>query len=131
MTNEEKSLIRFHEWERYALEDEQTINSILKDGGAPNQICMHAQQMAEKYLKGFLAYHKNTPLKTHNLEQLAEECEKYNASFLELREYLILLNQFYIEARYPGDIIEFSLEQAQEGYNSAKIIRAFVLQQIK
>lgn len=131
MTNEEKSLIRFNEWERYALEDEQTINSILKDGGAPNQICIHAQQMAEKYLKGFLAYHKNIPLKTHNLEQLVEECEKYNISFMELRDQLILLNQFYIEARYPGDIIEFSIGQAKEGYKSAKRIQAFILQQIK
>jgi HEPN domain-containing protein len=131
MTNEEKSLIRFHEWERYALEDEQTINSILRDGGVPNQICMHAQQMAEKYLKGFLAYHKNIPLKTHNLEQLIGECEHYDTSFPELKEYSILLNQFYIEARYPGDIIEFSIEQAKEGYESAKKIQAFVLEKVK
>lgn len=87
--------------------------------------------MAEKYLKGFLAFHKNMPLKTHEMDKLISECAKYDKSFSELSENAILLNEFYIEARYPGDIIEFSLQNAQDGYKAAETIKEFVLSKIK
>ena len=131
MDEKEKALRRFGEWENYALEDEQIIMLALKEDGPPNQICLHAQQMAEKYLKGFLAFHKNIPLKTHNLESLIDECGKYDASFLELKEEIVLLKTFYIEARYPGDIIEFSLQEAKEGYEAAKKIKDFVSEKVE
>jgi HEPN domain-containing protein len=67
MDEKEKAAKRFEEWEKYALEDEQIIVLALKEGGPPNQICLHAQQMAEKYLKGYLAFNKNIPLKTHQM----------------------------------------------------------------
>ncbi len=51
-------------------------------------------------------------------------------SFSELTEDAILLNEFYIEARYLGDIIEFSLQNAQEGYKAARKVKEFVLSKI-
>lgn len=131
MNEKEKALKRFEEWKKYALEDEQIIILALKEYGPPNQICLHSQQMAEKYLKGFLAYHKILPPKIHHIGQLIEECGKQDISFLELREDAVLLNQFYIEARYPGDIIEFSIQNAKDGFESAKRIKEFVLPRVK
>jgi HEPN domain-containing protein len=130
MDEKEKAIKRFREWEKYALEDEQIIMLALGEDGPPNQICLHSEQMAEKYLKGYLAFHKNIPLKTHQMEQLLRECEKYDPTFLELKEDAIRLDGFYIEARYPGDIIDFSLGDAREGYKSAKRIKEFVLSKI-
>lgn len=130
MTDKEKAQKRFCEWERYAFEDEQIIKLALAENGPPNQICLHDQQMGEKYLKGYLAFKKHIPLKTHNLEELILECSKYDSSFLELTEDCVKLTEFYIEARYPGDIEEFSIYDAREGYEVAKVIKDFVLSKI-
>jgi HEPN domain-containing protein len=131
MNDREKSVKRFEEWEHYALEDEEIIKITLQEDGPPNQICLHVQQMAEKYLKGFLAFHKNAPFKTHQLDQLILECAKHDDAFLELKKDAVNLNDFYIEARYPGDIPEFYLQDAQEGYAAAKKIKDFVISKVK
>lgn len=130
MNEKEKAQKRFAEWEKYALEDEQIIEIALREDGPPNQICLHSQQMAEKYLKGYLAFNKNTPLKTHQMEQLLGECGKYDATFSELKEDMIRLDGFYIEARYPGDVIEFTMQNARDGFESAKRTKTFILSRI-
>ncbi len=125
-----KAKKRFGEWEQYALEDEQIIQIALKEDGPPNQICLHAQQMAEKYLKGYLSFKKEVPQKTHQLDQLAEDCKKYDPSFSELEQEARQLTDYYTEARYPGDIEHFSLDEARESYEMAKKIREFILSKI-
>lgn len=131
MTSNEKAIARFGEWAHYALEDEQIIVLAMKEDGPPNQICLHAQQMGEKYLKGFLSFHGQLPPKTHQFNELIAECKKIDESFAELRADAKLLNGFYIETRYPGDIEEFSLQDAREGYEAAKNIKNFVLAKIE
>ena len=37
-------------------------------------VCFHCQQMAEKYLKGFLAWHAQPSGRTHDLEALIALC---------------------------------------------------------
>jgi HEPN domain-containing protein len=131
MDEKEKALKRFAEWEKYALEDEQIILIALAEDGPPNQICLHSQQMAEKYLKGYLAFCKNIPLKTHQMGKLIDECKKYDAAFEELKEDAIELDDFYIETRYPGDMMEFTIQNAKDGYEFAKRIKNFVLSMVK
>ncbi|MEK6645737.1 MAG: HEPN domain-containing protein [Candidatus Firestonebacteria bacterium] len=48
----------YQEWFVKAEEDELSINAILTEKGAPSTACFLAQQMAEKYIKGFLVFHK-------------------------------------------------------------------------
>jgi len=44
-------------------------------------VCFHSQQAAEKYLKGFLAFHgKETP-KIHDLEELISICSEIDLDF--------------------------------------------------
>lgn len=131
MTDKEKALKRFEEWERFALEDEETVKLLLKENGPANQICFHVQQIAEKYLKGYLSFHKNIPLKVHQLNTLVIECKKYDDSFNEIDSDAQYLSEFYIEARYPGDIRELSMQDAKEGYEVAKRVKDFVLSKIK
>ena len=75
-----KAKMRFEEWEQYALEDEQIIVIALKENGPPNQICLHAEQMAEKYLKGYLFFNKEVPRKVHQLDQLVEDWNERQGS---------------------------------------------------
>lgn len=119
-------------WFRRADEDLALIEVILKRGSSfSNPICFHAQQAAEKYLKGFLAYHDLHVRKIHDLEVLVEDCAKIEISFKTLQDSARFLNQFYIESRYPDDYIEFSRNDAEEAFTSATKIKNFILEKIK
>lgn len=131
MSNKQKAKLRFVEWEHYALEDEKIIKIALKENGPPNQICLHSEQMAEKYLKGYLFYQKHIPLKIHQLDKLLTECQQYDKSFIKLKQEALKLSDYYIESRYPRDIIEFSKQEAQEAYKMAKKVKKFILSKIK
>ncbi|MDA8337308.1 MAG: HEPN domain-containing protein [Peptococcaceae bacterium] len=63
--------------------------------------CFHAQQAAEKALKGFMVYSNIPHPKKHDLIELNDLCITINTAFNGLREKLITLNQFYIPSRYP------------------------------
>ncbi len=128
MTNEK---IQFTEWIKYAEEDLKMVEIALKEKGPPNQICFHAQQVAEKYLKGFLFYSKQKSEKVHQLQYLLQLCAKVDASFEDLRTVSLYLARFYIETRYPGDFENFTLEEAQKAYKSALEVKNFVLKKIK
>jgi HEPN domain-containing protein len=110
---------RFQEWQRFADDDEALVIIALREKGPANPICFHAQQIAEKYLKGFLAYHKQPPIKSHNLTQLLRLCVQIDSQLQDLEETIIQLSAFYVETRYPGDAPEFTLEEAQRAYEDA------------
>ena len=103
----------------------------LQEKGQTNQICFHTQQVAEKYLKGFLVYSGEKFEKVHQLRYLLQLCAKIDASFEELREDVIYLMRFYIETRYPGEFPDFSSAEAQKAYEAARRVKNFVLQEIK
>jgi len=119
-------------WFKRADEDLSLIEVLLKEESFfPNPICFHAEQAAEKYLKGFLAHHGLHVRKIHDLEVLVEDCKKINPSFEAIQDNARFLNQFYIESRYPDDYIEFSSKDAKEAYVAAKNIKELVLEKIK
>lgn len=122
--------LKFEEWKRYAEEDKQMAEIAIKASGPPNQICFHAQQMTEKYLKGFLTFSRKKFKKTHQLRYLLELCEEVDTSFQEMKEDIIYLTQFYVETRYPGDIPDFSLHECREALQAASRIKKFVLQKV-
>ncbi len=126
-----KSKLRFEEWAKYANEDEQMVKIALEENGPPNQICFHSQQMAEKYLKGFLVFFKKRFEKKHQLDYLLNLCQEINQAFIEITKDIKYLTEFYIETRYPGDIQEFSLDEAQEAFEAAKRIKEFILGKIQ
>lgn len=85
----------------------------------PNDtVCFHAQQAAEKYLKGFLAFHGLKDKKTHNLNELIKDCHSITPmpelSNLDLEKF----SNYAITARYDGgfwpsdDVAEEALELA-------------------
>ncbi len=126
-----KAELRFGEWARYADEDKKMAELALKGDGPPNQICFHSQQIAEKYLKGYLFFSKKEFEKTHLLRYLLDLCEEVNPMFRELGEDVVYLTQFYTETRYPGDIPEFTFSECQQAYEAALRIKEFILSRVK
>jgi HEPN domain-containing protein len=107
------------------------MKAILKEKGAPSTVCFLSQQLAEKYLKAFLVFHRETFPKIHHLDRLLELCISINDDFRRLKKNIILLSDYYIETRYPEDRVEeWSWKEAKEAFDSALEIKKFVLDRI-
>ncbi|MDP3735229.1 MAG: HEPN domain-containing protein [bacterium] len=118
------------DWFHRADEDLQMVDLALKEDGPVNPVCFHAQQAAEKYLKGFLAFHAQNVRKIHDLKALLQECQNVDPSFRELDEDTAVLNRFYMTSRYPDDTPEFSSAECREASEAAVRIKEFVLKKM-
>ncbi len=82
-------------------------------------IAYHCQQSAEKYLKGFIAFHGGEIRKTHDLVVLNHDCSQYDSSFENVMEQCINLTDYGVQIRYPFHIdveerdIKMAIEDAQ------------------
>lgn len=69
-------------------------------------VCFHAQQAAEKYLKGLLVVHDEEPPRIHALPELLRKAILHvpalNTAGLE--DATSGLDQFYIPSRYPAEV---------------------------
>jgi len=89
------------EWLKAALDDLDSIGYIIEVEHLTNIVAFHAQQAIEKSFKALFEYSKIAFIKTHNLERLYKELE----NIIEVDyEQLELINELYIDSRYPGDI---------------------------
>jgi HEPN domain-containing protein len=83
----------------------------------------HAQQCAEKYMKGLLVLRGYTPPKIHDLVALYAMCLQHGFIVPVEEDELSLLTRYASWTRYPGE--EPSHEQAHEALDIAKAVRAF------
>ncbi len=118
------------EWIRRAEQDQKLAAYSLKDPTLLEQACFHSEQLTEKYLKSYLISHKCKFDKTHNLIHLVKICQELDMTFRELEADAELLNQFYIESRYPSGTSEFGLRQAKSAFAASKRIKQFVLKKL-
>ena len=88
-------------------------------------ICYHCQQTAEKYLKGFLAFHDQEVTKTHDLVLLNKLCQKIDAEFTQIAEDALLLTDYGVNIRYPYHL-ELNEEDMQLALKNAGNIKSFV-----
>ena len=133
MANNKSNLeILANEWFAKAQDDELSAKDILNGKeGAPSTVCFLSQQMAEKFLKGFLVYKEKELLKIHDLDKLIKLCEEIDISFNEIKNPAKSLSDFYISTRYPGDYPEFTWPQAEKAFIFATEIKRFVLEKTK
>lgn len=87
--------------------------------------------MAEKYLKAFLVEKKKEFPKVHHLEYLLNLCININQSLIELKDDAVMLSEFYVISRYPGDYSEFTWQDAENAYKAAKKIKEFILKKLE
>jgi len=91
-------------------------------------VCFHAQQCAEKYLKGFLAFHEIDFPKTHSLENLVLLCKSMAPSIEYELEDVDILSSYGVEVRYPDEIYyDIPKADAEEAIDLAKKVKAVIL----
>jgi HEPN domain-containing protein len=117
-------------WLLFAHQDLRMAQMAMEEG-LYNQVCFHAQQCAEKAIKGLLAHQRKIPPRTHRLADLLGLLEP--DPFAEDRIEIQLLDRFYLPTRYPdalpGSLPE-GLPDAQDA-QEALTIAGKVLTQVK
>ncbi len=117
----EERLRLVRQWVEKADHDLQNAEHTLTlhDDECPfDTVCFHAQQCAEKYLKGWLVYHDVDFPRTHDLVillRLADGAGLRGASLGDVQP----LNRYTIEARYPGDWEPIERPEAEEAVTLA------------
>ena len=95
-------------------------------------VCFHAEQCAEKYLKGFLTYHQIKFPKTHSIESLVGLCKQVDPSIESELEDVEILSSYGVEVSYPDEVYyDIPREDAAEAIELAKKVKAFVLRHLE
>lgn len=123
----EEVIARVRDWAAHADEDlrvaEHTLT--LKDQCPFRLVAYHAQQCAEKYIKGFLVLRGVDFPYTHNIARLLELCAEHGAWATDLKD-AEELTPFAITARYPGDDEPVSESEAHRAIDIARTVRRTV-----
>jgi HEPN domain-containing protein len=83
----------------------------------------HAQQAAEKYFKAFLVYHQVEFPKTHDLDKLLDLVAKVAGPLAQTLRGASVLSVYGVETRYPADLPDVTLAQAQTAVSIAVSVR--------
>ncbi len=83
-------------------------------------IVFHAQQAAEKALKGFLTWHRRTFRKTHNLVEIGEACAAIEPELEPLLRQAAPLTEYAWRFRYPGELEAPTSAEAESALNLAR-----------
>ena len=73
-------------------------------------LCFQAQQAVEKALKALLIKKEHEPSRTHNLIVILQEVMNYYKVPEELKN-IIILNDYAVQTRYPGDYTPIEKEE--------------------
>ena len=98
------------------------------DRPLPALACFHAQQCAEKHLKGYLVAHGVPFRLVHDLAYLINLCTGLDPAFADLRPAAVTLNAYIATGRYPAEAAqEPDIPAAQEAIRLAQQVADFVL----
>lgn len=90
----------------------------------------HAQQAAEKAMKGFLTWHSKIFRKTHNLIELGEACSRLDPSLQAILESAGALTDYSWRFRYPGEESEPGMRETEEALSLALRVFEAVLSRL-
>ena len=93
-------------------------------------VVFHCQQAAEKALKGFLTWHNVPFRKSHNLEEIGEQCLKLDATLKEVVDRAVPLTEYAWKFRYPGDPEEATAGEAGTALATAREVFVSVLSRL-
>ena len=118
---------KHNEWLKKAKSDLKAANLLLI-GEVFDATVYHTQQSAEKALKAFLVYKKQSIKKTHDLLFLLEECKEFDKRFEIFDQDVADLNPFSTAFRYPDDYeMDPNKELASSSVDKSQRIYKFVL----
>ncbi len=119
------------EWFDSANSDYQYAEIGLKETHIFPQTTFLSQQVAEKFLKGYLALNGVEPPRIHELPKLLDECIKVNSKLAILRDSCELLAGFYVETRYPPNIPNYVKEDLTDAFVKAKLVKDTIEAEVK
>lgn len=113
-------------WFRKAESDLSTGKRTLESDGPYDTACFYAQQAAEKYLKGLLAFLDQPIPRTHNLEDLQQLCVTFMPTLHLTSTELAELTPYAVQLRYDFEFWP-DREAAEQALNMAERVRSAVL----
>lgn len=125
----EDIVAKVREWAAHADDDLRVAKHTLelREDCPYRLVAYHAQQCAEKYLKGFLVSRSIDFPHTHNIARLLELCAGHGDWNEQLRD-AEELSPFAITARYPGDDEPVEEAEARRAVEIAGRVREAVRQ---
>ncbi len=109
-------------WLRYAEGDLSSARKLAQHGELPaRNVCLLAQQAAEKAIKAVLVRQAVDFPRTHDLDALVEMLRDDSGSFGEIDD-MAELSQWAVESRYPGNWSEPTEDDARGALNQAAIV---------
>jgi HEPN domain-containing protein len=128
MTPDPELISETRAWFKKAAHDIRMAELALRDAPAmTDQAVYHAQQSAEKVMKGLLTWHEQIFRKTHNLVELGEVCARLLPDLEPLLRRAAGLSDYAWQYRYPGDLDEPNTEEAEDALNLARETIAAIL----
>jgi len=122
-----KNLQLAKEWIIKSQNDLKTAEILLKENGPTDTLCFHCHQVAEKALKGFLVFHQREVPKIHDLVMLLNLCKTIDKKIDRFKRGLASLNKYYIESRYPPEIIVYSKKDCEKAFKDATNIFQYLI----
>ena len=117
------------QWLSRAEEDFNAAKSLITYGASfISTVCFHSQQAAEKYLKAFLTYHQVEFPKTHDIDELLDMIAPIDSKLSESLRDVIMLTNYGVDVRYPGDFPDVTSGDAQQAIQMAEKVRRLVLE---
>ena len=119
------------DWLFLANDDLSAAEIIIKEQQPlTNIVSFHCQQAIEKYIKAFLIENEIPLVKTHDLIKLNNMISEVKKLYIDEKK-LIVLNEVYIDSRYPGELGLVSngmpsVEQAKIFIGYAKEIKEII-----
>jgi HEPN domain-containing protein len=90
----------------------------------------HCQQAAEKAVKGFLACHDQTVVKTHDVRFLVNQALAFEPGFEEWLEAAECVTPYATAYRYPDEVLEPEEGEFETARDAAAGLVAFVLRML-
>jgi HEPN domain-containing protein len=93
-------------------------------------MAFHAQQAAEKAMKGFLTWHDRPFRKTHNLIEIGEACTAADSTLDALLRRAAPLTEYAWKFRYPGEPELPPLNEAEAALALAREVYEAILSRL-
>ena len=118
----------YQAWLKKAEHDFLNIDNNLSSANIPwDTVCFHAQQAAEKVLKGFLVHHGQPLARTHDLVALLTACVGINPNLASLEHDCRKLTYFAVSSRYPDDLFQPGEVEGREMLAAARRVQSQIL----
>lgn len=116
------------DWFEKADQDLEMARRALEPGQPlPEMACYHAQQCAEKYLKGYLIAHSVSFRFVHDLIYLTQLCMAHDPTFEKLMPAIEILDEYGATTRYPMEgSVEPDIEAAKEAIRLTEQVATLV-----